>query len=303
MPGHRRRSGSSRALMALGGCFLLAAGTSFAAPDSRGTPPSIAATQADHECEALLLKVERQIADGHTATPPSDNALLTWQSVIERTEAASPGTRRALADFVERVTTRVAEERAAGRETVELDLKLFAGLAHELLARGSPLSGYQAAAAKPLVESDTPAVTCESLRHYTCHRPRRAGCRHRQDCAPVDKHTDRGRPGDGCLIRPPRGCDAGDQGHIGCPQVLRGCRQCRKRRSSHGTRQNLRSCLLADTARGRFETRPGVGDAVVPTRPPLLGTLMPRRRCGRWRGPPTEPSGGAEVAARGSPHD
>jgi len=144
--------------MALGGCFLLAAGTSFAAPDSRGTSQSVAATQSDHECEALLLKVERQIADGHTATPPSDNALLTWQSVIERTEAASPCTRQALADFVERVTTRVAEERAAGRETVELDLKLFAGLAHELLARGSPLSGYQAAAAKPLVESDAPAV-------------------------------------------------------------------------------------------------------------------------------------------------
>jgi hypothetical protein len=78
--------------------------------------------------------------------------------VIERAEAASPGTLRALADFVERVTSREAEERAAGRETVELDLKLFAGLANELLARASP-SGTQAVAAKPAVGSDAPAVT------------------------------------------------------------------------------------------------------------------------------------------------
>jgi hypothetical protein len=144
--------------MALGGGYLLVAGTSFAAPDSGGTPQSVAVAQSDHECEALLLKVEKQISDGHTATPPNDNALLTWQSVIERVEGVSPGTHQALGDFVERVTTREAEERAAGRETVELDLKLFAGLAHELLARRSP-SSAQALAAKPAVATDTPAIT------------------------------------------------------------------------------------------------------------------------------------------------
>ena len=70
--------------------------------DSPENAQSSPAVPADHECEALLLKVEKQISDGRTATPPDDNALLTWQSVITRVEPASPGTLHALQDFVTR---------------------------------------------------------------------------------------------------------------------------------------------------------------------------------------------------------
>ena len=111
---------------------------------------------ADHECEALLLKVEKQISDGRTAAPPDDNALLTWQSVITRVEPASPGTLRALQDFATRLTYREAEEHAAGRRTVEVDLKLFEGLASELISRGAASLSSAPTAEKPATESDTP---------------------------------------------------------------------------------------------------------------------------------------------------
>ena len=112
---------------------------------------------ADQECEALLIKVEKQISDGRTATPADDNALLTWQSVITRVEPASPGTLRALQDFVARLTSREAEEHAAGRRTVEVDLKLFEGLASELISRGMASLTSEPIARQPVAESGTPA--------------------------------------------------------------------------------------------------------------------------------------------------
>jgi TPR repeat protein len=111
---------------------------------------------ADPECAALLLKVEKQISDGRTATPADDNALLTWQSVITRVEPASPGTLHALQDFVTRLTAREAEEHAAGRRTVEVDLKLFEGLASELISRGAASLSSAQTAEKPAAESDPP---------------------------------------------------------------------------------------------------------------------------------------------------
>jgi TPR repeat protein len=138
---------------------LLTAAASFASPSSTGTAQSLPAVAADQECAALLLKVEKQISDGRTATPPDDNALLTWQSVITRVEPASPGTLRALQDFEARLTYREAEEHAAGRRTVEVDLKLFEGLASELISRGAASLTNEPTAEKPAGKSDTPTRT------------------------------------------------------------------------------------------------------------------------------------------------
>ncbi len=147
-----RRHAQHWALLALCGLLLLMSGTSFAAPDRPGDAKASPGVQADQACEALLLKIEKQISDGHTATPPDDNALLTWQSVITRVEPATPETLHALQDFVARATYRQAVEHAAGRRTVEVDLKLFEGLASELISRATASLGNQAA------RSDAPAA-------------------------------------------------------------------------------------------------------------------------------------------------
>jgi hypothetical protein len=85
-----RRHAHHWALAALCGVPLLTAGASFAAPSSPGNAQSLPAVPADHECEALLFKVEKQISDSRTVTPPDDNALVTWESVILRVEHVSP---------------------------------------------------------------------------------------------------------------------------------------------------------------------------------------------------------------------
>ena len=148
-----RRHRQHLSLLALCALPLLTAGKSFAAPDRPGDAQASPAVQADQACEALLLKIEKQISDGHTAAPPDDNALLTWRSVITRSEPATPETLRALQDFVARATNRQAAEHAAGRRTVEVDLKLFEGLASELISRATASLGNQAA------KSDTQAAT------------------------------------------------------------------------------------------------------------------------------------------------
>jgi hypothetical protein len=51
---------------------------------------------------------------------------------------------------------REAEEHAAGRQTVEPDLKLFEGLASELISRGAASLSSQPIAEKPAAESDAP---------------------------------------------------------------------------------------------------------------------------------------------------
>ncbi len=157
MPGGAaRRRAHHWALVALCASPLLTAAVCFAAPSSPEKEQSLPAVPPDHECEALLTKVQKQISDGRTATPPDDNALLTWQSVITRVEPASPATQRALQDFVTRLAYREAEEHAAGRRTVEVDLKLFEGLASELISRGAASLSSQPAADKAAAESDTP---------------------------------------------------------------------------------------------------------------------------------------------------
>jgi hypothetical protein len=150
-----RRRGNRWALAAVCASPLLTATVSIAAPSSPGNAPT--EVKADQECEALLLKVEKQISDGRTATPPDDNALLTWQSVITRVEPASPGALRALQDFVAHLAYREAEEHAAGRRTVEVDLKLFEGLASELISRDTVSLSRAPIAERPAAESDAPA--------------------------------------------------------------------------------------------------------------------------------------------------
>jgi hypothetical protein len=152
----RRRRGKRWTALALCAGGLLLGSQPLAAPKAAPDAPAIASVQPDRECEALLLKVERQIADGHTAAPPDDNALQTWQSVVLKLQPPSPPTLRALADFVGRVYHQEAAERAAGRAAVELDLRLFEDLANELLALGTAALNAHQAAAKPVSESATP---------------------------------------------------------------------------------------------------------------------------------------------------
>jgi hypothetical protein len=163
VPGEAARKRAHHwALAALFAVPLLTAAASFAAPSTPGNGQSSPAVPADPECEALLAKVEKQISDGRTAAPADDNALLTWQSVITRVEPASPGTLRALQDFVARLNSREAEEHAAGKRTVEVDLKLFEGLASELISRGVASLSSEQIAEKPAAQSDTPASPADS---------------------------------------------------------------------------------------------------------------------------------------------
>jgi hypothetical protein len=128
-----------RGLAALSVGFLLLGGT-FCSADQATENASTAESQqsslvaVDEESENLLLKLEQQITAGHSVLPANDSALETWGLVIMRAIPASPGTARALADFVTRAQHRASDERAAGRQAVSRDLATFAALANQLLS-------------------------------------------------------------------------------------------------------------------------------------------------------------------------
>ena len=136
--------------------FLLIGGTAFAANDVSGEPPAIPAVQVDKELGSLLLQVEQQISIGHAFSPPDNSAIDTWTRVAQRAVRASPGARRALADFVSRVGNRAAEEKAAGRTDVWADLKLFEALATAILLSAdvgpASSSNSQPATSQPMRE-------------------------------------------------------------------------------------------------------------------------------------------------------
>lgn len=119
-----------------------------------GPPPNPSAA-ADQESRALLQKVLHQIVAGRTVSPLEDNALATWEGIRKRAQDLTPGTVRALQDFVSLSETRAATEREAGREMVAFDLQAFADMAQELLQhRTDPAPASQTAAVQP-----TPSVT------------------------------------------------------------------------------------------------------------------------------------------------
>ena len=135
---------------------MLIGGASFAANDVSGEPHAVPAVKADEELGALLFKVEQQISTGRAFVPADDNALDTWARVVQRASPASPEALRALTGFVTRARNRAADEKAAGRTEVSIDLTLFEDLAATLLARAgaapvSPLKS-QAATSEPAQE-------------------------------------------------------------------------------------------------------------------------------------------------------
>jgi hypothetical protein len=119
---------------------LLMGSASFAADDVSAEPPVIAGVRADQETEALLRTVEQQISTGHIISPPNDNAMETWQRVLQREIANqnSPAVLRALADFEAHVRSRAADEKAAGRMLVAAELTVFADQASRMLGHIPP---------------------------------------------------------------------------------------------------------------------------------------------------------------------
>jgi hypothetical protein len=95
------------------------------------------AAEPSPDLEQLLLRMERQIVAGHTATPPEDNAVATWQQVVELGSGGidSPATHGALATFSNHLRTRAIDEMAAGRKNLADDLAIFAVQASHLAWR------------------------------------------------------------------------------------------------------------------------------------------------------------------------
>jgi hypothetical protein len=140
LPRRRPRSAAGFMLMA-----MLLGGASFAATDVSGEPRAVPAVKADEELGALLFKIEQQISTGRAFVPADDNALDTWARVVQSVSPSSPEALRALTGFVTRARNRAADEKAAGRTDVSIDLTLFEDLAATLLARAgaAPVSPLQ----------------------------------------------------------------------------------------------------------------------------------------------------------------
>ena len=152
--GRRKRPGFAWLPIAVCAGIQLIGVTAFAANDDSGEPPVVPAVQADAELGSLLHQIEREIGAGHAFSPPDDSALNTWPQVVQRAFPTSPGVRRALTDFISRVGSRAAEEKAAGRTDVWIDLKLFEDLATTMLT---------SAAAAPASSSNSRTATSQSM--------------------------------------------------------------------------------------------------------------------------------------------
>jgi hypothetical protein len=124
-----------------------------------GRSAASASVQVDQGVEALLRQVERQIIIGHTTAPASDNAVDTWMRVLDAVSPASHGTVSALTDFVAYMRRRVADEQAAGRPTVAINLLVFVDVATEMLQRESAAPTSSLVAASPDSAGDVPLPT------------------------------------------------------------------------------------------------------------------------------------------------
>jgi hypothetical protein len=116
------------------GCHLIGS-SCFAAGDASGPTPEMPA--ADHATEALLRTIMQQISDGRIISPSDDNAMQTWQRVLQRDIATqgSPEVLKALEDFDTYARKRAADEKAAGRLLVAAELTVFADQASRMTGR------------------------------------------------------------------------------------------------------------------------------------------------------------------------
>jgi hypothetical protein len=97
---------------------LICVGTvGFASPDPTGV--------SNQNFEELLRKAERQISDGHTVTPPEDNAVDTWTDVLSvMSTNDTPAVRGTLLRFAAHLRSRADEERTAGSLNTASDFKV-----------------------------------------------------------------------------------------------------------------------------------------------------------------------------------
>jgi Sel1 repeat-containing protein len=155
------RSLRSVLLAALGAGFIVVS----AATVQAGDPLAKQGVATDKASAALLQKVVQQIVAGRTVSPLEDNALATWEGIRKQAQDLTPGTARALEDFVSLSESRAETERQAGREMVAFDLRAFADMAQELLQRSSMHPATQDAqpTAAAAVQASPPPTTAPPI--------------------------------------------------------------------------------------------------------------------------------------------
>lgn len=116
--------------LALFSACVLSIGHTCLAADDPAAAAAIRAARPDPVVAALLRKVEQQVAEGHDMSPPKDNAMETWQLVIDKMPyPVSADFARALADFIADVKQQSVQELAAKNQIAAYDLLTFADLA------------------------------------------------------------------------------------------------------------------------------------------------------------------------------
>ncbi len=144
------------------GGYLLLGGAGFAAdaPSGSGSSGSgSGAPAADRVTEALLHTVVQQIAGGRIISPPEDNAMQTWQRVLQRDIATqrSPEVLKALEDFDSYARQRAANEKAVGRVLVAAELTVFADQASRMMGRIPPADPSGGTASASAADRDKPS--------------------------------------------------------------------------------------------------------------------------------------------------
>lgn len=136
-------------LLVLCAACLLIGSSCFAAGTLSG--PTSGAATADFIAESLLRTIVQQIAGGRIISPPDDNAMQTWQRVLQRDIATqrSPEVLKALEDFDTFARTRAADEKAAGRPLVAAELTVFADQASRMIGRVPPVEASVTGSAAP----------------------------------------------------------------------------------------------------------------------------------------------------------
>lgn len=103
VPRYRYRCDLLLGLITLCVGILWMGSASFAAGDVASELRVKPAVEADHDIEALLVRAEQQISTGRVLSPENNNAMKTWEGVVQRASPVSPGVRKALTDFVTRM--------------------------------------------------------------------------------------------------------------------------------------------------------------------------------------------------------
>lgn len=156
VPRQRRSVGRARIFVAAGEglAVLLAAGLLFGGTcfaSDAPPPPKPDATSPDGVTETLLRTIVQQISGGRIISPPEDNAMQTWQRVLQRDIALqrSPEVIKALEAFDTYARARAADEKAAGRALVAAELIVFADQASRMVGRAPPAESPGAVAPSP----------------------------------------------------------------------------------------------------------------------------------------------------------